>query len=245
MGWHSLLQQKHIPFESPMAKGLNLKIFKSIREQCDKASIKIAEERGSCDLAKRFGVTERFSHKMAIAPTSSISILCGGVSAGIEPWQSNAYVHKNKVKAETIKNTYFAKLMEAKAEELGKDGRWIQAQWKSILAHEGSVQHLDWLDDYSKEVYKTAFELDQRYLIEQAADRVEFIDQGQSLNLFVRHNIHKKDLLGLHLMAWKKGVPTLYYCRSTSPKRASIGGKVERKKIEAEPVKYDQCLSCQ
>lgn len=245
MGWHSLLQSKHIPFESPMAKGLNLKIFKSLQERADLASIKIAKERGSCELAKRQGILERFAMKMAIAPTSSISILCGGVSAGIEPWQGNAYVHKNKTKAHTVKNKHLSKIIEAKAKELNKDGRWIQAQWKSILAKEGSVQHLDWMDDFTKDVFKTAFEIDQRYLIEQASDRTEFIDQGQSLNLFLRHDIHKKDLLGLHLLAWKSGVKTLYYCRSTSPKRASIGGEVKRNKIEVQEVKYEVCLSCQ
>ena len=245
MGWHSLLQSKHIPFESPMAKGLNIKIFSYLQEQVNKASVKIAKERGSCELGKRHGVLERFANKMAIAPTSSISILCGGVSAGIEPWQSNAYVHKNKTKAHTIKNKYLEKIIEDKAKELGKDGRWIQSQWKSIFAHEGSVQHLDWLDDFSKAVFKTAFEIDQRYIIEQVADRTPYIDQGQSTNLFLPHDIDKKDLLGLHLMAWKLGVKTLYYCRSTSPKRATVGGKVERHKIEAPEVRYDECLSCQ
>lgn len=245
MGWHSLLQSKFIPFGSPMAKGLNLKIFKDLRDKADKASIKIAEERGSCELAKRHGVVERFTHKIAVAPTSSISILCGGVSAGIEPWQSNGYVHKNKTKAETIKNKYLDAFLEKSAKELGKDGRWVAAQWKSIIAHEGSVQHLDWMDDYAKDVFRTAFEIDQRYIIEQASDRGDFIDQGQSVNLFLRHNIHKKDLLGLHLMAWRKRLKTLYYCRSTAPKRASIGGEVARHKIEVEEVKYDECLSCQ
>ena len=245
MGWHSLLQKKHIPFGSPMAKGLNLQIFKKLQKETDEASIKIAHERGSCLLAARYGVIERFSHKMAIAPTSSISILCGGVSAGIEPWQSNAYIHKNKVKAEVIKNVYFTEIMNKKCKELGADGRWIQAQWKSILANEGSVQHLPWLDDYTKEVYKTAFEIDQRYIIEHASDRGEFIDQGQSVNIFVRHDINKVDLLGLHLMAWKRGLKTLYYCRSTAAKRVNIGGEVQREVINTKPVAYDECLSCQ
>lgn len=245
MGWHSLLQSKFIPFGSPMAKGLNLKIFKDLRDKADKASIKIAEERGSCELAKRHGVVERFTHKIAVAPTSSISILCGGVSAGIEPWQSNGYVHKNKTKAETIKNKYLGAFLEKSAKELGKDGRWVAAQWKSVIAHEGSVQHLEWMDAYAKDVFKTAFEIDQRYIIEQASDRGDSIDQGQSVNLFLRHNIHKKDLLGLHLMAWRKKLKTLYYCRSTAPKRASVGGEVVRHKIEVGEVKYDECLSCQ
>lgn len=245
MGWHSLLQSKSIPFESPMAKGLNIKIFKDLREKADKASIKIAQERGSCELAKRHNILERFSHKLAIAPTSSISILCGGVSAGIEPWQSNGYVHKNKTKAETIKNKHLDTYIRDYAEKNGKDNRWVAGQWKSIIAHEGSVQHLDWMDAYIKEVFKTAFELDQRYIIEQASDRGDFIDQGQSTNIFLRHNIHKKDLVGLHLYAWAKKLKTLYYCRSTSPKRASIGGEVVRNKIEVPELKYESCLSCQ
>lgn len=245
MGWHSLLQLKHIPFESPMAKGLNLKIFKYLQEETNKASIKIAKERGSCELGKKHNILERFTNKMAIAPTSSISILCGGVSAGIEPWQSNAYVHKNKTKAHTIKNKYLAKIIEDKAVELEKDGRWVQAQWKSILANEGSVQHLEWMDAYTKEVFKTAFEIDQRYIIEQVIDRTPYIDQGQSTNIFLPHDIHKRDLLGIHLMAWKGGAKTLYYCRSTSPKRATVGSKVERNKIDVAEIKYDECLSCQ
>jgi ribonucleoside-diphosphate reductase alpha chain len=244
MGYHSLLQSKMIPFESPMAKGLNIKIFKDLREKADAASIKIAKERGSCDLAKRHGVHERFTMKIAVAPTSSISILCGGVSAGIEPWQSNGYVHKNKTKAETIKNKHLEIVLQNKAVELEKDGRWVAAQWKSIIAHEGSVQHLDFLDEYTKSVFKTAFEIDQRYIIEQASDRAMYIDQGQSTNIFLRHDTHKRDLLGLHIMAWDKGLKTLYYCRSTNPKRATVGGKVERKLIEEAP-KYTECLSCQ
>jgi len=245
MGWHSLLQSKHIPFESAMAKGLNIKIFKDLRDKADKASIKIAKERGSCELAKRHNILERFTFKISVAPTSSISILTGEASAGIEPFQSNAYVHKNKTKAHTVKNKYFQIVLENKAKELNKDGRWISAQWKSILAKEGSVQHLDWLDDYTKDVFKTAFEIDQRYIIEQAGDRQEYIDQGQSINLFLPFDINKRDLLGLHLLAWKKGLKSLYYCRSTSPKRATVGGDVERKRIIEEPKKYDECLSCQ
>lgn len=245
MGWHSLLQSKSIPFESPMAKGLNIKIFKDLREKADKASIKIAQERGSCELAKRHNILERFSHKLAIAPTSSISILCGGVSAGIEPWQSNGYVHKNKTKAETIKNKHLDTYIRDYAEKNNKDNRWVAGQWKSIIAHEGSVQHLEWMDSYIKEVFKTAFELDQRFIIEQASDRGDFIDQGQSTNIFLRHNIHKKELVGLHLYAWAKKLKTLYYCRSTSPKRASIGGEVIRNKIEVPELKYEVCNSCQ
>lgn len=244
MGWHSLLQLKRIPFESPMAKGLNIKIFKDLKEKADKASIKIATERGSCELAKRHGVLERFSCKIAVAPTSSISILCGGVSAGIEPWQSNGYVHKNKTKAETIKNKYVEEVLQTIAHEQGKDGRWVAAQWKSIIAHEGSVQHLDYLDDYTKSVFKTAFEIDQRYIIEQASDRAPHIDQGQSTNIFVRHDVRKKELVGLHIMAWVLGLKTLYYCRSTNPKRATVGTKVERQIIESAN-KYVECTSCQ
>ena len=243
MGWHGLLQQKHIPFESAMAKGLNLKIFSHIRDEADKASIKIAKERGSCELAQKYGVFERFTHKLAIAPTGSISILCGEASPGIEPRLSNSYVHKNKTKAHSVKNKYLAVVMQNKATELEKDGRWVTAQWKSITANNGSAQHLEWMDEYTKDVYKTAYEIDQRYIIEQAADRTPSIDQSQSLNIFLPHDVSKKDLLALHLYAWKKGVKTLYYCRSTSPKRATIGQKVDRKEI-FEDNKYAECLSC-
>lgn len=243
MGWHSLLQKKSIPFESPMAKGLNMKIFKDLRTKADEASIKIAKERGSCLLAENLGIDERFSHKLSIAPTASISILTGETSQGIEPRQSNTYVLKNKTGAHIVHNKYLDDIVNEYAKNNSKDGRWVAAQWKSIVAKEGSVQHLEWLDQHQKDVFKTAFEIDQRYIIEQAADRQVYIDQGQSVNLFVAHDIHKRDLLGLHLMAWKSGLKGLYYCRSKSPKRATVGGKVERKKIEE--TKYDECLSCQ
>lgn len=243
MGWHSLLQSKSIPFESPMAKGLNMKIFKDLREKADAASMKIAEERGSCLLAENLGVLERFLLKLSVAPTASISILCGETSQGIEPRQSNTYVLKNKTGAHIVHNKYLDTVVNNFAKKNGHDGRWVAAQWKSIIAKEGSVQHLLWMSDHDKAVFKTAFEIDQRHIIDQAADRQQYIDQGQSLNLFVNHDIHKRDLLGLHLMAWKRGLKGLYYCRSRSPKRATVGHKVERKKIEE--VKYDECLSCQ
>jgi len=243
MGYHGLLQQRLIPMESPMAKALNIKIFKDLKEKVDKANIKIGTELGACELAKRFNMPQRFSLTMAIAPTSSISILTGEATAGIEPRMTNCYVHKNGTKAHTVKNPFFNDILNEKKKELQKDGRWVAAQWKSVITHDGSVQHLDFLTDYEKEVFKTAYEIDQRVIIQQAADRQEFIDQGQSLNLFVRHNIQKRDLLGLHLMAWKLGLKGLYYCRSTSPKRATVGHNVERQKIEE--VKYDECIGCQ
>lgn len=247
MGFHDLLQSKSIPFESPMARGLNIKIFKELREKADAASIKIAKERGSCLLAEDLGILERFSHKLSVAPTASISILCGETSQGVELRQSNAFVLKNKTGAHTVHNKYLDIIMNDYAKANGKDGRWIAAQWKSIIAKEGSVQHLDWLSDYNKDVFKTAFEVDQRYVIRYAADRQEYIDQGQSLNIFVPHDIHKKDLLGLHLMAWKEGIKSLYYLRSKSPKRAAVGNKVARERIEKDKneTKYDECLGCQ
>lgn len=249
MGWTSYLHYKGIPFESPMAKGLNIKIFRQIREQADAASIKIAEERGSCELAKRQGILERFSTKMSQAPTSSISILASTpdmvVSPGVDPELTLAYVQKNDTQSITVKNCFFDKLLKEEAIKIGKDGRWVAAQWKSVLAHEGSVQHLEWLDDYRKDVFKTAFEIDQRFIIEQAADRQEFFDQGQSINLFLKHDIHKRDLLGLFLFAWKKGLKSLYYNRSTSAKRASVGSEVKRNVIPEQEVKYEECLSCQ
>lgn len=244
MGWHDLLQSKMIPFESPMAKGLNIKIFRDLREKVDKASIKIGQERGACELAVKFGLPDRFTHKLSVAPTASISILTGEASAGIEPRLNNAYTHKNKIKAQTIKNKYFNKYLLDYAQQHNKDGRWVAAQWKSVVANDGSVQHLDWVDNITKDVFKTAFEIDQRYILEQAADRQVYIDQSQSVNIFLRHDIHKRDLLGLHLMAWFLKLKGLYYCRSTSPKRANVGVDIKRVKLD-EPSKYTECLSCQ
>jgi ribonucleoside-diphosphate reductase alpha chain len=245
MGFHSFLQARNIPFEGAMAKSWNLKIFKHIRAQVDEASMMLAKERGPCPDAADMGVMERFSCKMAIAPTASISIICGGTSACIEPIPANIYTHKTLSGSFSIKNPYLEKLIVEKA----KDSANV---WNSILENGGSVQHLDFLSRDEKDVFKTSFEIDQRWLIELAADRTPFIDQAQSLNLFIPADVDKWDLMMLHFRAWELGIKSLYYLRSKSVQRAGFAGGVEAdntpelKEIQlASTTDYDECLACQ
>ncbi|MBA4749779.1 MAG: ribonucleoside-diphosphate reductase subunit alpha [Alphaproteobacteria bacterium] len=241
MGFHSLLQKKNIPFESALAKSWNLKLFKHIRRAADAASVTLAKEKGACLDAKDQGVLARFSHKLAIAPTASISIICGGTSACIEPIPANLYNHKTLSGHTVVKNPYLERLLDQKG--LNRDDIW-----ESITQHEGSVQHLTELSIHEKMIFKTAFEIDQRWLIEFAADRAPFICQGQSLNLFLPADIHKWDLLMLHWQAWEKGVKSLYYCRSKSLQRAEFAGKKRDtgvRDVEKISTDYDECLACQ
>ena len=241
MGFHSFLQGMNVPFESAMAKSWNMKMFKHIRRGADAASVKLAQERGACPDAAEAGIMARFSHKLAIAPTASISIICGGASAGIEPIPANIYTHKTLSGSFAVKNEYLEKLLEQK-------GQNTNEVWNSILQNEGSVQHLDCLDEHEKAVYKTAFELDQRWIVELAADRTPFICQSQSVNIFLPGDVDKWDLHMLHYMAWERGVKSLYYCRSKSVQRAQFAGG---EKIEAtnftieEKTDYEECLACQ
>ena len=244
MGYHSFLQARGLPFEGAMAKQWNLRIFRHIREQVDQASMQLAVERGPCPDAADMGVMERFSCKMAIAPTASISIICGGTSACIEPIPANIYTHKTLSGSFVVRNPYLEKLLSEKAKN-------SEGVWSSILERGGSVQHLDFLSPEEKDVYKTSFEIDQRWLIELAADRTPYIDQSQSLNLFIPADVEKWDLLMLHFRAWELGVKSLYYLRSKSIQRASFAGGVEAdntpelKKIELPNTDYDECLACQ
>ncbi len=227
MGMHSFFQSKMIPIESVMAKVWNKKVFKHIREQADVASRELAEERGACPDAADFGIMERFSNKMAIAPTASISIICGGSSPGIEPNAANSFTHKTLSGSFSVKNKYLKILLAEK----GKDTEEI---WSSITTHEGSVQHLDFLTDDEKDVFKTAFELDQRWIVELAGDRAEYICQSQSINVFLPADVHKKTLHDIHWLAWKKGVKSLYYCRSKSIQRAeAVSHKQEVSALDA------------
>jgi ribonucleoside-diphosphate reductase alpha chain len=245
MGYHSYLQMKGIGFESAMAKALNLKMFKHISAKADEASMMLAQERGACPDAEERGVMQRFSCKMAIAPTASISIICGGTSACIEPIPANIYTHKTLSGSFVVKNPYLEKLLASKS----KDSNNV---WNSILEHGGSVQHLDFLSPEEKAVYKTSFEIDQRWLLEFAADRTPFIDQAQSLNLYIPADVDKWDLAMLHFQAWEKGIKSLYYLRSKSVQRAGFAGGVEADNT-AEPAiielaaqtDYEECLACQ
>ncbi len=255
MGFHSFLQAMQIPMEGVMAKVWNTRMFKHIRAQADRASRLLAEERGACPDAAEFGIMERFSNKMAIAPTASISIICGGTSPGIEPIAANSFTHKTLSGSFTVRNRHLKALLAEK----GKDD---DDTWSSISVNEGSVQHLDFLTDAEKDVYKTAFEIDQRWLIDHAGDRTPYICQAQSLNIFLPADVHKRDLHQLHIRAWKQGVKSLYYCRSKSIQRAEaddtvrvqvsgavsvpFAGRVNSKDLpKAVQPDYEECLSCQ
>ncbi|MEO1787576.1 MAG: ribonucleoside-diphosphate reductase subunit alpha, partial [Pseudomonadota bacterium] len=240
MGFHSFLQAQGVPLESAPAKSWNHAMFKHIRRGADAASVKLAKERGSCEDAKDVGMMARFSHKMAVAPTASISIICGGTSAGIEPIPANVYTHKTLSGSFTVKNRQLEALLDEKGENTPE-------VWASILEHEGSVQHLDCLTDDEKAVFRTAFEIDQRWIVELAADRTPFICQAQSLNLFLPGDTDKWDLHMLHWMAWERGVKSLYYCRSKSVQRAAFAGseRTRAEAMETPQTDYDECLACQ
>ena len=244
MGFHSFLQARGLPFEGAMAKSWNLRMFKHISAQVNQASTNLAVERGACPDAADMGVMERFSCKMAIAPTASISIICGGTSACIEPVPANIYTHKTLSGSFSIKNPYLEKLLSEKSKN-------SDAVWNTILEQGGSVQHLDFLSQDEKDTYKTSFEIDQRWLLELAADRTPYIDQAQSLNLFIPADVEKWDLLMLHFRAWELGIKSLYYLRSKSIQRAGFAGGVEAdntpdlKQIDLQTTDYDECLACQ
>ena len=251
MGFHSFLQANKIPFEGAMAKVWNMRMFKHIRAEADAASVTLAQERGACPDAEDFGIKERFSNKLSVAPTASISIICGGASPGIEPVAANSFTHKTLSGSFNVRNPYLRELLAEK----GKDN---DETWSSITTHEGSVQHLDFLTEDEKAVFRTAFEIDQRWIIEHAGDRSDSICQSQSINLFLPADIHKRDLHQLHYQAWKKGVKSLYYCRSKSIQRAEVVanqdagqlavphlGKVNGGDQPVEEIDYEECLACQ
>jgi len=242
MGLHSFLQKNSIPLESVMSKSWNNKIFKHIQTEADKASIKLSEERGSCPDAEEYGFKERFSNKTAIAPTASISIICGGASPGVEPVAANSYTHKTLSGSYNVRNRYLKKVLE-------KYGKNNDEVWSSITTNQGSINHLDFLSRNEKDVFKTAFELDQRWIVELGADRTPYISQAQSINLFLPADVHKKDLHQIHFQAWKKGLKSLYYCRSKSIQRAeNINHNLQtgvKKNESSKSTDYEECLSCQ
>lgn len=257
MGFHSFMQSRMIPWESVMAKVWNKKIFENIKTQVDASSRELAEERGACPDAAEFGIMERFSNKMAIAPTASISIIACNASPGVEPYAANSFTQKTLTGSFNVRNKFLKKLLKEK----GQDNDDI---WSSITTNEGSVLHLDFLTDDEKDVFKTATEIDQRWVIEHSSDRVDYICQAQSINVFMPADVHKKYLHDVHFQAWKKGLKSLYYCRSTSLQRSdkvshAINTSAE-KQLEMplrpkgngeaqEPVpavsQYEECLSCQ
>ena len=247
MGLHSFFQENNVPWESAVAKSWNKKIFNHIKAGADQASIDLAKEKGPCPDAEEYGIMERFSNKTAVAPTASISIICGGSSPGIEPIAANVYAHKTLSGTFTVRNRHLKILLQEKNQD--NDEVWL-----SILSNRGSVQHLDFLSEHEKDVYKTAFEIDQRWLIDLAGDRSEMIDQAQSLNVFLPADSDKAYLHEVHFSAWKKGVKSLYYCRSLSLQRAENSSnqpsKIDDKTLDeaaagSNPNDYDECLACQ
>lgn len=254
MGFHSYLQSKGIPMESVMAKVWNKKMFEHIRKQADRASVVLGEERGACPDAIEAGLMERFTNKLAIAPTASISIICGNSSPGVEPYAANSFTQKTLTGSFVVRNKNLVNLLNEK----GKNNDDV---WSSIATHEGSVQQLEFLSQDEKDIFKTAFELDQRWLIEHSADRTPFVCQAQSVNVFLPGDVSKKELHDIHYMAWKKGLKSLYYCRSTSIQRAEkvsnkVGDIVYKPKQKGEDnetviayaaktKEYDECLACQ
>jgi len=242
MGFHSFLQKNSIPLESVMSKSWNNKIFKHIQISVDQASKKLAEERGSCPDAEEYGFKERFSNKTAIAPTASISIICGGASPGVEPIAANSYTHKTLSGSYNVRNKYLKKLLE-------KYGKNDDETWSTITTNQGSVFHLDFLTDHEKDLFKTAFELNQKWIVELGADRTSFVSQAQSINIFLPADVHKKQLHQIHFQAWKKGLKSLYYCRSKSIQRAeNINNGLSTTvavKESKEDQDYEECLSCQ
>ncbi len=256
MGFHGFLQAQGVPFESVVAKSWNKRMFRHIRAQADAASHALAVERGACPDAAEYGIMERFSNKLAIAPTASISIIAGNASPGIEPIAANVFLQKTLSGSFSVRNRPLQKLLA----ERGHDD---EETWSSITRTQGSVQHLDFLTDDEKAVFKTAFEIDQRWVIEHAADRTPYVCQSQSVNVFLPANVHKRDLHQIHFQAWKRGLKSLYYCRSLSIARADNVGEKAVRPAEFSPVAearepelpltvaktkvvdYEECLACQ
>ena len=246
LGFHAYLQKNNIPWETPMAIGANKKMFKHISEGLIKANLQLGSERGEAPDAK--GTGRRFCHMMAIAPNASSSIIMGNTSPSVEPYRANAYRQDTLSGASFYKNKYLDKIIKEASES--EDKIDYEATWSSIIANDGSVQHLEWMSEWVKEVFKTSMEIDQRWIIEHAADRQEFIDQAQSINLFFRPNINIKYLHAVHFLAWKRGLKTLYYCRSEKIGKADkVAKKIERQIIEEIDLKQltegEACLACE
>ena len=234
MGFHAYLQRHNTPFESAMASGRNRMMFQRIKSEAERATRQLAEERGSCPDGEDYGV--RNAHLLAIAPNASSSIICGNTSPSIEPYRANAFTQKTKTGSSLLKNEYLEDILQ----DLDQDTDEV---WKSIVTNNGSVQHLDFLDDWTKDVFKTAVEIDQRWIIEMAAERQEHICQSQSLNVFFPANVSKQELHAIHMMAWKRGVKTLYYLRSEAIKRAeTVSDEVLRQRI-FESMDDEGCLA--
>ena len=246
LGWHAYLQRNNIPWESALATSANHKIFKHIRAYLDQANIYLGKERGEAPDAE--GTGQRFSHIMAIAPNASSSIIMGNTSPSIEPYRANAYRQDTLSGSYLNKNRYLDSIIKEKCDNDPKIN--YQDIWSSIIANDGSVQHLDMLDEWQKDVFKTSMEIDQRWLVEHAANRQNYIDQAQSVNLFFRPDVNVKYLHAVHFLAWKSGLKTLYYCRSEKIGKADkVAKKIEREVIKELDMKAivegETCLACE
>ena len=255
LGWHAYLQRNNLPWESPQAVGRNKQIFAHIRGQLDEANKVLGFERGEAPDA--VGTGNRFSHLMAIAPNASSSILMGNTSPSIEPYRANAYRQDTLSGSHLNKNRWLDKVIMTHLDPAGgtvltpKGEQEYADIWSSIIANDGSVQHLDWMDDWTKDVFKTSMEIDQRWLVQHAADRQEYIDQAQSLNVFFRPDSHIKYIHAVHFQAWKQGLKTMYYCRSDKIAKADkVSKRIEREVIKeidlhALTGDADTCLACE
>ena len=244
LGLHAYFQRKGIPFDSAMAKVNNRRMFAHIHEKCAQADARLCAERGACPDAKAAGVARRFSHWMAVAPNASSSLIVGNTSPSIEPRRANVYRQDTISGAHIVKNRYLVQALE----ELDMNTDDV---WADIIAHDGSIQHIEAIPQEVREVFKTAQELDQRWLIDLAADRQLYIDQGQSPNLFFPADVSIAYLHACHFMAWKKGLKSLYYCRSDKLRKADrVGVAIERRRIEEdinmrEVLEDSTCLACE
>jgi len=247
LGWHAYLQKNSLPWESALAVGRNKQIFNHIRSKLDEANLELGTLRGEAPDAE--GTGRRFSHLMAIAPNASSSIIMGNTSPSIEPFRANAYRQDTLSGSSLAKNKWLDRIIQKHA-EIHPAG-WADEVWSSIIANDGSVQHLEWLGDWERDVFKTSMEIDQRWLVQHAADRQEYIDQAQSLNLFFRPDVNIKYLHAVHFQAWKQGLKTLYYCRSEKIGKADkVARRIERQVIEEIDLKQlaqsdEVCLACE
>ena len=242
LGWHALLQKRNLAWESALAVSLNKQIFSHVRKQLDVANKTLGTARGEAPDA--VGTGNRFSHMLAIAPNASTSIIMGNTSPSIEPYRANAYRQDTLSGSHLNKNKYLDIVLKEKA------GDKYDEAWSSIIANDGSVQHLDYLDDWTKDVFKTAMEIDQRWVVQHAADRQEYIDQAQSLNVFFRPDSHIKYIHAVHFQAWKQGLKTMYYCRSDKIAKADkVSKRIEREVIKEIDLtalaEGNECLACE
>jgi len=236
MGFHAYLQRQHIPFESVLAKGANNRMFARIKSEAVRATQQLAQERGECPDGQGFGV--RNAHLLAVAPNASSSIICGNTSPSIEPYRANAFTQKTKSGSSLLKNEYLENCLQ----DIDMDTEEV---WKSIITSGGSVQQLEFLDDYTKDVFKTAVEIDQKWVIEMAGDRQQHICQSQSLNVFFPADVSKQELHAIHMMAWKQKVKTLYYLRSEAIKRAETVSDEALRQYMFDSIDEGACLACE